>query len=156
MPQFDTRGDGLRVWYSNDNPSRPIASSTTATCCSNIPRAIVLRDNKVSNGRYGTHFMYASGNTAEGNDYVYNTVGIFSMYSSHLRLVGNRITRSYGAAGMGIGLKEASDLIIENNRIMGNAVGIYIDQSPSDPDQPNFFRGNRFAFNGVGVQFHQQ
>ena len=98
--------------------------------------------------------MYASGNIARANAYAYNTVGLFSMYSNDLCLIDNRVTRGNGPAGIGIGLKEASGLVIENNEILGNAIGLYLDDSPFDPDSANAFRGNTWAFNALAIQFH--
>ena len=153
-PAFDMRGDGMRIWYSNDNTIEENVVTDHRDILVEYSTRNLLRGNRVSNGRYGTHFMYASGNSAEGNFYSHNSVGVFSMYSNQLRIIGNRITRSIGAVGMGIGLKEASGLTIENNDIIGNAVGLYIDDLPFDTDEPDAYRGNRFAFNGIGVQFH--
>jgi nitrous oxidase accessory protein len=154
-PQFDMRGDGLRVWYSNDNVIEGNVITDHRDVLVEYSTRNVLRGNRVVRGRYGTHFMYASGNTAEGNDYSYNTVGLFSMYSNQLKLIGNRISLSNGAAGMGIGLKEASGVLVENNVVLNNAIGLYNDDSPFDPDDTNVYRGNTFAFNGIGVQFHR-
>ncbi len=154
-PQFDMRGDGMRVWYSNDNLLDANVVTDHRDLLVEYSTRNVLRANQVTRGRYGTHFMYASGNRAEGNAYAYNTVGIFSMYSNQLELIGNRITRSNGAVGMGIGLKEASGVTIENNVLVSNAIGLYDDDSPFDPDQPNVYRGNQWAFNGIAIQFHR-
>lgn len=152
---FDMRGDGMRIWYSNDNTLEGNVVTDHRDVLVEYSTRNVLRRNRIERGRYGTHFMYASGNTAEGNEYFYNTVGLFSMYSNQLKLIGNRIERSNGAAGMGVGLKEASGITLENNVIVSNAIGLYDDDSPFDPDQPNSYRGNRFAFNGIALQFHR-
>jgi len=150
----DLRGDGIRVWNSNGNKIESNVVTDHRDVIIEYSHDNVVKGNSVSNGRYGTHFMYSSNNTAEGNTYAYNTVGIFSMYSNNLRLIGNKITRGNGPAAMGIGLKEASGLLAEDNDIDGNSIGVYLDQSPLDPDNPNNFHGNRFAFNGVAMLFH--
>jgi nitrous oxidase accessory protein len=76
------------------------------------------------------------------------------MYSDDLCFVGNRIVRAIGPAGVGIGLKEASRLTIENNEVLGNAIGLYNDGSPFEPESLNKIQGNRFAFNALAVEFH--
>lgn len=154
-PDFsDIRGDSIRIWRSNNNKIERNTISNHRDLLFEYSTQNTLAENSVTNGRYGTHFMYASGNTARNNSYAYNTVGIFSMYSNELCLTGNRITRGNGPAGMGIGLKEASGLTVENNQILSNAIGLYIDGSPFDADDANTFRGNQFAFNGAAVQLH--
>lgn len=154
-PMFDLRGDAIRVWYSNDNTIEKNVVSGHRDVLFEYSTRNLFRDNRIEGGRYGTHFMYASGNRAENNSYALNTVGVFSMYSNHLEIVGNRIERSNGAAGMGIGLKEASSVTLEDNLVLGNAIGLYNDESPLLPETPNLYRGNRFVFNGVALQFHR-
>jgi nitrous oxidase accessory protein len=153
-PQLDLRGDGVRVWRSNGNRIENNVVTGHRDVIVEYSQRNVLAGNSVSGGRYGTHFMYASGNAAIGNSYALNTVGLFSMYSNDLCLASNRIVQGDGPAGFGVGLKEASGLKVENNEILGNAVGLFLDDSPFDPDSHNLFRGNTFAFNGVGVTFH--
>ena len=150
----DMRGDGIRVWNSNGNKIEGNSVTNHRDVIFEYSKNNLFKNNSISNGRYGTHFMYASDNVAEGNSYIYNTVAIFSMYSNNLRIIGNKITRGNGPAAMGIGLKEASGLLAEDNDIDGNSIGVYLDQSPLDPDNPNNFHGNRFAFNGVAMLFH--
>ncbi len=151
----DLRGDGIRVWWSNDNRIEGNRVIAHRDVIFEYSTRNLLKGNRIEGGRYGTHFMYASGNVAEGNTYIEDTVGIFSMFSSDLRLVGNRILRSNGAVGKGIGLKEADNVTLEDNLVIDCAIGLYNDDSPSDPDRPNILRGNRFAFNGIGVQYHR-
>ena len=153
-PDLDIRGDGIRVWRSNGNTIENNVVVDHRDVLIEYSTGNTFSGNSVTNGRYGTHFMYASGNVARGNFYAYNTVGLFSMYSNELCLIDNRITYGNGPDGIGIGLKEASALRIENNEILGNAVGLYLDDSPFDTDKTNLFRGNRFAFNALAVQFH--
>lgn len=150
----DLRGDGIRVWYSHGNRIESNVVSDHRDLIVEYSHDNIVKGNTVSNGRYGTHFMYSSDNVAEENIYAYNTVGIFSMYSNNLQIRRNKITRGNGPAAMGIGLKEASGLIVEDNDIDANSIGVYLDQSPLDSDNPNNFRGNRFAFNGVAMLFH--
>ncbi|HVI50518.1 MAG TPA: nitrous oxide reductase family maturation protein NosD [Candidatus Sulfotelmatobacter sp.] len=150
----DLRGDGIRVWYSHGNKVESNVVTDHRDVIIEYSHDNVVKGNSVSNGRYGTHFMYSSNNIAEDNTYAYNTVGVFSMYSNNLQIRHNKITRGNGPAAMGIGLKEASGLTVEDNDIDANSVGVYLDQSPLDSDNPNNFRGNRFAFNGVALLFH--
>jgi nitrous oxidase accessory protein len=53
---------------------------------------------------------------------------------------------------MGLGFKESSDILLENNEIIYCAVGVGSDLSPFQPDTAIRFVGNRFAFNGIAIQ----
>jgi len=55
---------------------------------------------------------------------------------------------------MGIGSKESSGLVIEDNRLLNNATGIYLDVSPYQPDTTNRITNNLIAYNGIGIEFH--
>ncbi|MBF0427269.1 MAG: nitrous oxide reductase family maturation protein NosD, partial [Magnetococcales bacterium] len=45
-------------------------------------------------------------------------------------------------------------VILRRNRLIYCSAGIYLDQSPFQPDLSNHFEENEIAFNGSGVQFH--
>jgi len=153
-PEFDVRGDAMRVWRSDNNRIENNVIIDHRDVLFEYSSHDKLIGNVIRGGRYGTHFMNSSDNLAKGNTYISNTVGLFSMYSDGLCLVENRIMNANGPAGIGIGIKEASGLTIENNEIFGNATGLYTDGSPFDPGSVNTFRGNRWAFNDLAIQFH--
>lgn len=122
----------LVVWYSPDN--RLIA-------------------NVVERGRYGIHFMYSHGNVASDNRMIENVVGIFAMYSRHLRIERNLMARASGAAGMGLGAKESGDLRVRENAIVENSVCIHLDNSPLQLDEWNEFEENDVRGCDVGLSF---
>jgi nitrous oxidase accessory protein len=96
--------------------------------------------------------MYADRNEIRSNRFRDNSVGIFLMFSRGSTLANNTITGASERFGIGLGLKEVSDCIIENNTILYNARGLYLDQSPYQPDTVNKFFGNRFLYNAVAIQ----
>jgi nitrous oxidase accessory protein len=98
--------------------------------------------------------MYAHENLVERNEISDCVVGVFLMYANDITVRGNQILRAWGASGMGVGFKETSGAIVEDNLILGNAVGIYLDPSPWDPEATNEFHRNQVAYNGIGVEFH--
>jgi nitrous oxidase accessory protein len=150
------RGDAIRLWYSQRNQilGNDIANARdTVVWYSGDNR---ISGNRVRNSRYALHFMYAKRNIVEENDYRDNMVGIFLMYSDGVEIRRNRIVAAQGATGMGVGFKESSGVVLEENEIIYNAKGIYLDISPYETDRENRFTGNLFAFNGVGVMFHSQ
>jgi nitrous oxidase accessory protein len=97
--------------------------------------------------------MYSRYNLVENNHFVNNTVGIFLMYSDGVVVRNNHIAHATGPTGVGIGFKETSDLIIEGNKVLYCAYGLYLDVSPYQPDTINRFENNLIAYNGIGVRF---
>ncbi|MGB4065434.1 MAG: nitrous oxide reductase family maturation protein NosD [Azonexus sp.] len=154
--ELGVRGDGLRLWYSNDNlieNNQIIDSRDMVAWYSNKN---IFRDNLGRRSRYSIHFMFANENIVENNQFYDNAVGIYFMYTEGGVARNNIISHATGATGMGIGFKEASGTIIENNEIIYCGVGIGSDLSPFQPDSTIEIRGNRFAYNGIGILFNSE
>jgi nitrous oxidase accessory protein len=98
--------------------------------------------------------MYADRNGVTGNTFFKNSVGTFFMFSHSSQFRDNRVENSIGTFGIGVGFKECSDFQVTNNAILYNARGIYIDQSPYQPDTTNIYEKNQIRYNTVGIQFH--
>ena len=147
------RGDSVRLWYSFNN-------KITDNIITGVRDMVVwysadntISGNTTSDSRYSLHFMYSRHNRVENNHYFNNTVGIFLMYSDGIVLRNNHISHAAGATGVGIGFKETSDLLLEGNRVLYCASGLYIDVSPFQPDTTNRFSDNLIAYNSIGVRF---
>lgn len=148
------RGDAIRLWYSMNNKVTDNEISDSRDMVVWYSKDNLIANNTSTGGRYALHFMYSQYNRVENNVYLNNSVGIFLMYSDGVKVSNNYIFHALGATGIGIGLKETSDVSIENNRIIYCATGIYSDLSPYEPDSENFFISNELAYNGIGVLFH--
>ena len=148
------RGDGVRLWYSNDNRIEDNTITGSRDMVVWYSKNNEISGNTISGGRYGLHFMYAQYNLVRNNTFKRNSVGVFLMYSDSVELRGNKISYALGATGMGIGMKESSDVTVEDNTIIYCATGIYMDVSPYQPDTTNRIRGNHLAFNSIGILFH--
>ncbi|MDQ5905159.1 MAG: nitrous oxidase accessory protein [Pseudomonadota bacterium] len=147
-----TRGDGLRLWYSNRNrieDNEIIDSRDMVAWYSNDN---VYRNNLGRRSRYSIHFMFAARNLVEGNRFYDNAVGIYVMYSGGGAIRNNVISHATGATGMAIGFKEASDVTVEGNEIIYCGTGITSDLSPFEPDSKLIIRNNRIAFNVIGMR----
>ncbi len=147
------RGDAIRLWYSYNNTISDNIIDRARDVVVWYSKDNIIKNNKVSNGRYGLHFMYSQYNTVYGNEYRHNSVGIFLMYSDGVVIKNNLITHATGASGVGIGFKETSDIRVINNRILFSSTGISIDVSPYQPDTINYFEDNLIAFNSIGIRF---
>lgn len=148
------RGDGLRVWYSNNNlvKNNSLIKSRDMVVWYSHGNEII--GNYGRENRYSLHFMYAGKNLIKNNTYEMNSVGIFFMYSQDSVAIGNTIKSSQGATGMGIGLKDVSNFIIKGNTIIYCAQGLYIDRSPFEPDTHNWITGNKILYNSEAAHFH--
>lgn len=150
------RGDGIRLWYSMHNRiegNRLTDSRDTVVWYSN---GNLITNNVGTRSRYSLHFMFSQDNRVEGNRYHDNAVGIYVMYTDGIVVRNNVISHATGATGMGIGFKEASNTTVENNDVIYCAIGIASDLSPFQPDSKIWIRGNRIAYNGVGILFNSE
>jgi nitrous oxidase accessory protein len=148
------RGDGLRLWYSNDNiiKKNSLIKSRDMVVWYSHGNEIVQNYGKYN--RYSLHFMYAGKNIIKDNVYELNSVGIFFMYSQDSIATGNIVKSSLGATGMGIGLKDVSNFTIKDNTVIYCAQGLYIDRSPFEPDTNDWIIGNKILYNSEAIHFH--
>jgi nitrous oxidase accessory protein len=148
------RGDGIRLWEvreSEVSANRVVGSRDVVAWYAPGNR---FTDNEITGGRYGLHFMYSHDCHVADNRFDANVVGVFVMYSHGVVLERNDVRRSAGAAGMGIGVKEAGAIAIRGNRLADNTVGLYLDQSPLDPRDHNWIEGNLLAAHDRAIVFH--
>ena len=147
------RGDAIRLWYSFDNKIEDNHVADSRDIVVWYSRNNLIKGNSATRGRYSLHFMYSQYNLVEDNDFRGNSVGIFLMYSDSVIIRNNHISHAVGAAGVGIGFKETSDVEITGNEILYCALGLHLDVSPFQPDTTNRIRNNLIAYNGIGAQF---
>jgi nitrous oxidase accessory protein len=148
------RGDGLRLWYSNDNIVKENSLIRSRDMVVWYSHGNEIIKNYGRENRYSLHFMYAGKNLIKDNTYELNSVGIFFMYSQDSIAIGNVIKSSLGATGMGIGLKDVSNFVLKDNTILYNAQGLYIDRSPFEPDTHNWIENNKILYNSEALHFH--
>jgi nitrous oxidase accessory protein len=150
------RGDAVRLWYSFKNRILDNSFVDSRDMVVWYSEDNLISGNSGTGGRYSMHFMYSKYNLVEKNRFWNNSVGIYVMYSDGVVLRDNYIAHATGATGMGLGLKESSEVKVERNQIMYCASGINIDQSPYQPDTIDEFTDNVIAYNGVGIEFNDQ
>lgn len=146
------RGDGIRLWYSNNNLIENNLVTDVRDMVAWYSHRNIYRGNEGRRSRYSIHFMFANNNLVEYNRFIDNAVGIYFMYMEGGGARHNLISHATGATGMALGFKEASDIFIEDNEIIYNAIGVGSDLSPFQPNTTIRFKNNRFAYNGIAVQ----
>ncbi len=148
------RGDGLRLWYSNDNIVKKNSLIKSRDMVVWYSHGNLIEENYGEHCRYSLHFMYAGKNIVRNNNYKFNSVGIFFMYSKDTIATGNIIKSSLGATGMAMGLKDVSNFTIKDNTMIYCAQGLYIDRSPFEPGTKNWIIGNKLLYNAEALHFH--
>ncbi|MFN8176832.1 MAG: nitrous oxide reductase family maturation protein NosD [bacterium] len=147
------RGDAIRLWSSDDATIEGNTVQRARDVVIWYCKRVRLTGNRVSQGRYGMHFMYAEGVTLVGNRLEDNSVGAYLMYSKDLVVRDNLFARSRGPSGFGLGLKDDDRVDTQDNCIVGNRVGIYIDNTPWSSTVHDDFTRNVIALNDLGVEF---
>jgi len=109
---------------------------------------VLAENNDVRGCRYGVHSMYSENSRFVGNRLEDNLLGANLMYSNGLEMRCNMVLRNrQGATAYGVLLKDIDDLLIEDNSIIGNRVGIYADSTPLGVGHEAIVRNNLIAGN---------
>ncbi len=153
-PALGLRGDGIRLWEVSEALVEHNVIHDSRDMVVWYSSNNQIRNNMVTGSRYGTHFMYSNDNEVTDNRYIGNVVGIFIMYSRNVQLRRNLLARSSGAAGVGLGVKESGNLVVEDNLFLRNTTGTYLDHSPMNLDDANLFQRNVFGLCNTAVIFH--
>ncbi len=148
------RGDGIKLWEAHGSTVRRAEVRGVRDVVVWYSRHVTLEDNRITGGRYGTHFMYAHDSTVRRSVLRGNTVGIFVMYSARVLAEDNELSGARGPAGMGIGFKESDAVTLRRNQLVANTTGVYLDYTPRDPAQPVLFEDNLIALNAVALRTH--
>lgn len=165
------RGDGIRLWNTRDILIEGNYIENTRDAVIWFSERITFTKNKVKNSRYGLHYMYSNGNILSENEFYNNIVGTFVMYSKNIIIEKSIFGGSKKISGMGVGFKDASHIVMRNNVVADNTVGIYLANSPEyvteerkNPQEVkekdiiekkvygNFIGNNVFAFNTVAIR----
>ncbi|MBM3999354.1 MAG: nitrous oxide reductase family maturation protein NosD [Planctomycetes bacterium] len=139
------RGDLIRVWYSDDVTLESNRIRDGRDMVLWFSKRLTVRANRAHGGRYGLHFMYCQDARVESNHLWDNSVGAFLMYSRHVAMTGNWLERNRGASGHGIGLKDMDAAQIADNVVLGNRIGVFVENSRGT------FERNIVAHNEVGL-----
>ena len=140
------RGDLIHVWYSDEVlvEDNLLADGRDAVLW--FSKRLTIQRNTIQRARYGLHFMYCDDSVVQDNRLLENSVGIYLMYSTRLRLLRNQMLRGHGPSGYGLGLKDMDAAEIEDNVIADNRVGIFLEHATG-----RFVR-NMIGYNDTGIR----
>lgn len=146
----EDRGNGIHLW---DAPDARIELNTVLHVRDGVyvgfaPRS-VFKDNVFREVRYGIHFMYADDNLFEHNIFSEAEAGAALMYSSRITLRRNVFAHSRSSRAYGLLLQECDEVLAEENLILDNSRGLFVNVS-----RDGVFRHNRFVANDLAVQIY--
>jgi nitrous oxidase accessory protein len=149
-PELDVgaRGAGLHLWNSPNNiiEDNSITEERDGIYIQNCNDNAVRR-NRVTNLRYGLHYMFSDRNVFEDNLFSNNIVGAAIMYSNKIEMRRNAFVHNRGFSSFGILFQECNELLAEENFIVDNATGIFMEAL-----RKTTFRHNTIANNDVALK----
>lgn len=147
MDQGVRPGHGIYLWYQFGTivEANVIHDARDGVYMTNSD-GVIVRGNEVSDSRYGLHAMNSRSIDFDDNHVHDNLLGAALMYTQRVRIRCNRIERHReGATAYGVMLKEIEQLEFEGNRLVGNRVGIYGDNTPFGTGHVALVRNNLIA-----------
>lgn len=143
----ETNGNGVHLWKSPNNTieGNNIRKHRDGIYVEFSPGNLIRDNHCERNVRYGLHYMYSDNNTFEGNTFERNGTGSALMYSKNIILKKNTFKDNLGPNGFGMLLKSLSDSVVEENMIVNNTVGIFMDEANRNILTNNIFLRNGWA-----------
>ena len=142
----EDRGNGIHLW---DAPDTVVEDNVVLDVRDGIyvgfAPGSLFRNNSFKRVRYGIHFMYADNNTFEDNIFEWSEAGAALMYSKNIVLRRNIFAHSRSSRAYGLLLQECSAVWAENNVIVDNSRGLFINVSSDGIFKNNIFLGNDLA-----------
>lgn len=112
-----------------------------------------IERNKVTDVRYGIHYMYADDNVFMDNSFTHSTAGGALMYSRRLRFERNEFGYNRSeASGYGLLFKDVDDVVMIDNVIHHNRLGITMEGAPHTPGSVVEITNNLIGFNQVAIE----
>lgn len=122
------QGSGIHVWNTQGFTLRrnTIRYSRDGFYIQSSNQGVVT-GNRVSDVRYGLHYMNSDDNRFEENLFERGAAGAALMYSRRLTFARNRFVHNRGFASVGLLLKDCEDVLAEDNLVADNERGFFID-----------------------------
>ncbi|WP_285396123.1 NosD domain-containing protein [Lysinibacillus sp. fls2-241-R2A-57] len=149
---YSQKGNGIAVFKSEDIiiEDNTIEQVQDGIYVEDVKRIVVQR-NKVTNSRYGTHFMYTSDAEALFNTYLHNVTGLMIMMTKDILLESNTVANHVDFNGYGMLLYDVQQAEIKFNTIKNNRTGVALQKSSNVQVETNDFQMNQTALEGTKV-----
>ncbi len=152
--QVGLRGDAIRLWWSHHDLLKGNYIHDSRDLIIWFCRHDTIEDQTTVRSRYGIHFMYSNFDKVINYRGDHNMVGIYDMYTTNVEIDNATITNNNTVTAIGLGLKDASNLVAKNITIEHCTRGVFIDESPYEPGMTCKFENIRFYFNTIAMDFN--
>ena len=151
------RGAGIHIWYSADNTidHNTIAAMRDGMYLQNADHS-VIRGNHVFDLRYGLHYMYSNDNVFEDNSFENNVAGAAIMYSHNIQFRRNAFLHNRGFSSFGILFQDSENCLAEQNLIVDNVVGIFMEALRDSRFDRNLISANDTAIEAFASAEHNE
>ncbi len=146
--EMGDRGAGLHLWNSPNNTitDNTITEARDGLYIQSSPGNSITH-NRVTKLRYGLHFMNSDDNNFSDNIFSDNIAGAAIMYSKRIQLRRNAFINNRGFSSFGILFQACDDCLAEDNFIISNACGVFLEALRNSR-----FLNNVIAENDVAMQ----
>lgn len=150
----ERRGHGVYLYSTRDNR---IEDNTITRTKDGIFLGFAnfnhIERNTVTDVRYGIHYMYADDNVFMDNSFTHSIAGGALMYSRRLRFERNQFAYNRSeASGYGLLFKDVDDVVMIDNRIHHNRLGITMEGAPHTPGSVVEITNNLIGFNQMAIE----
>ncbi len=156
IPEFgsERRGHALYVWHTDGTT---IEGNTVTGAKDGIFLGFAnhnrVEGNRVTDARYGIHYMYADHNTFIDNVFRESVAGAAIMFSRDITFRGNEFAYNRSAAsGYGLLFKDVDDVVMTDNLVHHNRLGITLEGAPHAPGATVTLTHNLVGFNDTALE----
>ena len=146
------RGEGLRIWYGNENLIEGNTFHHVRDLLLTNATANRIIGNELHDNRISLEFVFSPKNIVKNNHIGRNDTGIVAIYSDGLSIEENHIEHIRNMGSSVLAIKESSQVRIKGNETLHNAVGLTAN-SPVFPEYILYLENNRFSYNNVAMYF---
>ncbi len=140
------KGSGVHLWNSHHfRLERNVIRDVRDGFYVQSSTGGVIRGNRVSDVRYGLHYMFSDENLFEDNIFENGAAGAALMYSKGIVFRRNQFIRNRGFASVGLLLKACDDVLAEDNLLADNARGLFMEGSSRNIVRRNVIAGSDAA-----------
>jgi nitrous oxidase accessory protein len=107
--------------------------------------SVTAVENEVTRVRFGLHYMFSHSNRFERNRFSQNAAGAVLMNSNGLVVRDNAFAWNRGSRSYGLVLQTTTGAIVEGNKIVGNGIGLFLDNAIRARLVGNRIEGNWLA-----------
>ena len=146
--ELGERGSAIHIWSSPSNriEGNQISFTRDGLFIQNSKDNYIAR-NRITDLRYGVHYMFSDANVFERNIFTNSVAGAAIMYSKDITFRQNLFLHNRAFSSFGILFQECDRCNAEENWIVDNVTGIFMEAL-----RDSAFRRNVIAENDVAIE----